>query len=73
MHFFKDTSVARLTGMAKGDFNSIENQADRPPKTGSGDYYGTGSRNALSKIRAWAGPGTPVPREHLNTPPRSLA
>lgn len=73
MHFFKDTSVAKITGRTKGDFNSIENQADRPPKTGCGDYYGTGNRNKMCRIREWAGPGTPVPEEERKTPPRSLA
>ena len=73
MHFFKDSSVAKITGTTKGDFNSIENQADRPPKTGCGDFYGVGNRNKMGKIRDWAGPGTPVPEEGISKPPRSLA
>lgn len=52
----------------------------KPPKTahtsdsqkGSGDYYGTGIRNKVGKVRDVMG-YTDMPKKKLKIPPKSLA
>ena len=43
-------------------------------KFGMGDFYGTGVRNKVGKIRSGYTPGTnPVGKKGLKKPPKSLA
>lgn len=73
MHYFRDTSVAKLVGENKADFNSLQNQADRPPPVASGDYWGSGKRNPMCRIRSWSGPSSQAKKEDIKTPPTNLA
>lgn len=43
-----------------------------PTKKGMGDYYGTGVRNPIGKVRDVTGIN-PVSPKKIKTPPRSLA
>lgn len=43
-----------------------------PASTGSGDYYGSGVRNPMAKLRDVSG-NNPVSKSSLGKPPKSLA
>ena len=43
-------------------------------KHGMGDYYGSGYKNPMGKIRSFSTPGqTPISGKKLKIPPKSLA
>lgn len=44
-----------------------------PRKFGMGDYYGTGVKNPIGKMRDDSVGYRPVSREQMGTPPKSLA
>ncbi len=44
-----------------------------PTKRASGDYYGTGVRNKMGRIRYWSMNDAAVPHKDLSKKPRSLA
>ena len=59
--------------MKKGNTKSVEAHCANK-KFGMGDYYGTGIKNPVCKIRDWSSPGsTPVKPIALKKPPRSIA
>jgi hypothetical protein len=44
-----------------------------PVKTGMGDYYGTGAKNKMGRMRDSSVGYRPVSRKQMGTPPKSVA
>lgn len=81
---FKDKAYANR-GVASGDTGVIGTNSQlgfkegkkqeahtAPTKYGMGDYYGTGYKNPIGKIRDQSVGYRPVTREQLGTPPRGV-
>ncbi len=52
--------------------SSSKNTANNGPKMGCGDYYGTGVKNPIGKLRSDTMGYRPVSRKQMGTPPTSV-
>lgn len=50
----------------------VKNQAFSAPKMGCGDYYGTGVKNPMGRMRDSSIGYRPVSRKQMGTPPKSV-
>ena len=51
---------------------TVKNQAGRAPKMGCGDYYGTGMKNPIGRVRDSTVGYRPVSRKQMGKPPKSV-
>ena len=51
---------------------SVKNEASAPPKMGCGDYYGTGVKNPIGRMRDDSVGYRPVSKKQMGTPPKSI-
>lgn len=68
----KNTKVSGYGLKSPWDFSGPDADQRAAPSPGAGDYYGTGIRNPMGRIRS-SSVGNPVSPGKLGKPPKSLA